>query len=124
MLRSTEEAERKALWEDIRRIMRDILLQHAKENPFPGDGFFIVDDDYGFRQSKVIIGEWRLFFSGVLTEINAAVDTSTLSWEVEIIAGMPPDELPPMGVFIRAGRIEDHLIREHVPDDYKKLVVS
>ncbi len=112
------------IWNDLYRKTRKLFHRQGKEEPTGEGDYWVVDDNYGWRQHTVYINTLKL-----LSPVNIAVLRSFLrylpDWQIILVVNVPGKgkAWPPMGVTIRRREIIDGLMRKYLPMPYRMLVI-
>jgi len=120
--RSPEERQKEREWLDIRDAIIAVMDQHGKRS-FDRDGDYDLQDiSAGLAFQSVIFKTLRLLQIDILWQLQDLLQRYPKAY-IKIVLDLPDadDAWPAMGFNIFPDRIDDHLIRQSLPVEYRNV---
>src|SRR5262249_37123251 len=119
-----DEKLRARIWRDLYQKIGKLFHRYGKEEPTGKGDYWVVDDDYGWRQHTVYVNTLKLLSPVIIAALRSYLRYLP-NWQIVLVVNVLGEgkTWPPMGVIIRRKEIIDGLRREYLPMPYRKLVI-
>lgn len=109
-------------WEHLYDQVRQLLLQHGREDAFGRGDFWVHDDDWGSQQIKVYLNTLVLLHPEVISGLQRLLK-GFAGWEIVVAVAIrgAGETWPDMGLTIRAHEIVDGLQRRYFPAEFRDI---
>jgi hypothetical protein len=116
------DSDQEAAWEALYSGINAIMREYGKESHVGTGDYWVVDDNYGNPDSKILIFNLGLLRKTIVTRLQGLL-ASYPRWEIIVAVDVPTigDRWPRMGLIIRADEVIDALQRDYFPSEYRNI---
>ncbi len=117
-----ENDEQGNTWALLYQRVCDVLSLFGTENAFGEGDYWVLDDNYGWRETHVEIHNLKMLEPAIVAQLRALAAKAP-NWQVSIAVHVPETKpgWPAMGLIIRSHEIIDGLQRQYLPEPYRSF---
>lgn len=117
-----DEEEQARTWQLLYERICALLRRFGKEDAVWRGDYWVVDDNWGFRQQKIYINNLDLLRPSIIKPLQRLL-AEFPDWEIMAAVSVPQlgESWPTMGLTIRAHEIVDGLQRQYFPKQYQHI---
>jgi hypothetical protein len=115
-------AKQELEWAQLYARLEKILPQFGKSDYIGRGDYWVVDDNWGCRQHKLIITNLKMISPNIVKQLQKSL-ANFPNWEIVIAIDLEgPGKLwPEMGLIVRHHEIIDDLQRQYFPKEFRNL---
>jgi hypothetical protein len=119
---SEKERRQEVEWQELHDRVTAVLDQYGRKDPFGDGDYWLVDENWGWRDLQLGFQNLALLQPHVITSLQALL-AGHPDWQITIEVDAPDGEasVPPMGLVVFHDKIVDELQRDHLPEPYRSL---
>ncbi|MGE0564704.1 MAG: hypothetical protein AB7O50_09340 [Pseudolabrys sp.] len=109
-------------WTALYDRIETILSRYGKEDPRGRADYWVLDDNYGFDQHKVLVNKLDMLSPKIVRQLRDAL-ADYPNWDIVVavdVLGLG-EKWPAMGLIVRAHEVVDGLQRHYFPTQYRFL---
>jgi hypothetical protein len=121
-MNQSEDDDQETVWELLYNDIGELLERFGREDPFGDGDYWIVEDNIGTRQHKIVVQNLDLLEPSVVAALRRLL-VAYPGWEIVVAVDDPKQRSswPDMGLIVRAREIVDGLQRRYLPERYRAL---
>ena len=109
-------------WEHFYKSVCNVLRRSGAEDHFGKADYWVVDDNYGWRETHVEVHNLKMLAPAVIAHLRSLLAKDS-AWQISVAVHVPGTKpgWPVMGLTIRAHEIIDGLQRQYFPEPYRSF---
>jgi hypothetical protein len=120
---SEDESIQDREWQLLHDRITETLDHFGRKDAFGDGDYWLVDDNWGWRQQKLEIQNLALFEPRIIKMLQALL-ADFPKWRIAMQVAVVGREKtwPGMGIFIYNDQIADELQRDYLPVEFRKFI--